>query len=226
VWPPEKKPVVWEYHPCPATKENIPLVGKRILMNVWNDSHHADRAAYAFFQRNAPWHVKFKDWMRHVPHRFCQWVRDILADSGDLDDEIEMNEMPLRMQRRDIEQPSGQKRSARIYKSIPKKIGDKITFTPPAENEDEDEDEGGESVEGWGILFEEGFRVHRLLTFLLMIYALGSLGVSIFLFLHYGVKTPSSLGPLISLITWLLSLLGLTCTVWFKWAEIRPLNDV
>lgn len=94
---------------------------------------------------------------------------------------------------------------------MPKKIGEKIIV--------DFRDSDSINNEGWGLEFQEMFRVHRLLFFILVLYACGSLVVTMWLLRHYDLGSPSALGPLLSLICWLGSLLALTCTVWFKWAE-------
>jgi hypothetical protein len=55
------------------------------------------------------------------------------------------------------------RRSAYVFVKRPKKIGERL-----------EANYGDEAPEGWGILFEEGFRVHRLLIALLFLYFLAT----------------------------------------------------
>jgi hypothetical protein len=212
IWPPEEKPpkLNWEYEPYPASEENMPLVGRNIVMNIWQDVHHADIASHLEWQCKAPCHKKFLEWLKHEPHLLCQWLRGLLIDDEELDDAVaEDNQLPQNIHRMDEEQPEGQLRSRHVYDAIPKKVGDKIQ----ANYRDR------KCPEAWGLLFKEKFRLHRLLFFILLVYALTSLIIVIWLFRHYGLTEPASIGSVLWLVGWFASLFSLTVTVWFKWAE-------
>jgi hypothetical protein len=220
VWPPVHEPRVWLYEPYPAV-ENVPLVGPKYLMNIWRDTHHADTAAYDEFQRTASWQALFVDWLRSVPHLIFQYLRQQVAHLGDLDaldDDgldpslaTDSNNLPPNLHPTDIEQPARQLRATRIIGSVPKKIGQKLTVnfrdhTYP---------------EAWGLEFEETFHVHRLLFFILWLYAVCSVVLLAWLFHRYGLGVPSSLRWVLFIFGWIVTLFGLTVTVWLKWAENR-----
>lgn len=203
---------MWVYSPYPATEENIPLIGERLLRNVWQDASHADLAAYREWQRTTKWHVRALQRLKNLPHIFCQWLRDVVASDENLDDDL--TNLPRHIHRTDLEQPEGLAHCKLIFRAVPKKRGSKITV--------DFRDSGSDSdaiTEAWGLEFEESFRIHRLLFFMLLLYASGSLAVMVWLLKNYDLNLPSALGPLLSIIGWLGSLLVLTCTVWFKWAE-------
>jgi hypothetical protein len=111
----------------------------------------------------------------------------------------------------DVQVLRSARRSKVIYVRIPKKVGQKLRYNYG-------DDEGSEE-EGWGILFEEGFKVHRLLFAILIIYVSGSLAFLGWMLHSFGGITTSTWSGYIAVISWVLSLFSLKVTVWFKWAE-------
>lgn len=182
-------------------------------MNVWRDAHHADVAAYREYQRTAKWHHRLLHWLKHVIHRFFQGLRDFFSDGATPEASLaESNVLPPNIHGTDIEQPEKQPRSRHIVRSIPK-TREKISVSFR-----------DDSPDAWGLRFKESFHVHRLLFFILLLFATVSLGVTIRLFRHYGLSGPSSVGSIISVMSWLLALFSLAVTVWCKWAENPPLD--
>jgi hypothetical protein len=190
-------------------------------MNIWRDTHHADAAAYDEFRRTASWQALFVDWLQSAPHLIFQNLRQKVARLGDLDvldDDgldpslvTDSNILPPHLHPTDIEQPAQQLRATRIIRSVPKKIGQKLTVNFRDHNH----------PEAWGLEFEETFRVHRLLFFVLFLYAACSFALLAWLFYRYGLGVPSSLSSVLWIFGWVVSLFGLTMTVWLKWAENR-----
>ncbi|KAJ0119876.1 Uncharacterized protein HZ326_31773 [Fusarium oxysporum f. sp. albedinis] len=183
-------------------------------MCTWRDPHHADAAAYEEFRKKARWAERTKDWLRNAPHLWLQWLWDMLHEFDDLDEDgldpsLVDNNLPHRLHLRDDEQPDAQRLGARIVTSVPKKSGPKLEVNF----------RDNVYPEAWGLEFEEKFRVHRLLFYILILYALGSLATMATLASLYGLKLPTSMGVVVSLVGWVISLLSLLCAVWFKWAE-------
>lgn len=96
-----------------------------------------------------------------------------------------------------------------IFLRTPKRVGNPL-----------DHDYGNNDPEGWGMFFEEGFQIHRLLFAILIFYFLGSLGFTTSVIIKFGPITPSTSSGLIAFWFWIASFLALTVTVWFKWAEL------
>lgn len=213
VWPQEHAPLIWLYEPYPNAT-NRPLVGPRHLMHVWRNPSHADLAAYHEFRRNASWAARAKDWLQNAPYTWLQARLNIVNDLLNLDDDgldpsLVENFLPPHLHRTDNEQPAHQRRSTHVVAATPKKAGPKLVVNFRDDT----------FPEAWGLEFEEGFRVHRLLFFLLVLYAAASLATIAWLLQQYSSKLPDSPGVIISVIGWIATLMGLTCTVWFKWAE-------
>ena len=109
----------------------------------------------------------------------------------------------------DTERPSRATnfRSAYVFLRTPKKLGDKLhpdDVDPP---------------EGWGIYLEEGFRVHHLLIVMLFVYVLSSLAFGIFWYRKYGMMSPQSGLEAFGVSSWMISLMTMLMTVWFKWTD-------
>lgn len=73
--------------------------------------------------------------------------------------------------------------------------------------------------EGWGLLIEEGLRIHRLLFAILLLYFLGSGGFIISILVKFGSITPSTGSGWIAFWSWVTSFVALAVTVWLKGAE-------
>ena len=216
-WPPEEKREVWLCKPCPA--KNIPLVGQRYLMKVWREAHHADRLTYEEWKQHASRYERAKDWLRHA---FPRWWEKLLGDWA-IDNkaksvEVEMGNLPHRFDRTSTvqKQKVALKRNRYAIVAIPKKIGGEIK---PDLGQDDKE-------EAWGLLFEEGFAVHRLLFYILVLSSTASLIAIVILYQKASAPTdPATPSPpqLLSNETWVFSWVGmyitLFLTVWFKWAE-------
>ena len=201
MWPPEQSPRIWTYEPYPTSS---PLIGKNYLMHIWRDAHHADAAAYREFHAKARFSLRLIDWLKYLSRSLLQWIQEFISPhEGDTEN------LPQQLQNRNEEQPLPQSRSKYVHRKLPKKWGEKLDCNW----------RDAETPEGWGLLFEENFRVHRLLFFILLIYVSSSLGIAIWLYKRYGLTGPGSLGSLISLLAWFASLFSLSVTVWFKWAE-------
>lgn len=187
-------------------------------MHVWRDPTHADFAAYDESRRRAPWAARTKDWLRNTPHILFQSQLDRINKAFDLDDNLDDtaldpalvgNNLPPHLHATDNEQPADQKRSTRIFAATPKKVGSKLQVhfrdnTHP---------------EAWGLEFQEGFHVHRVLFFPPTSYAAASLAIFTWLLQQYGHRIPNSLGVITALTAWIGTLTSLMFTVWFGWAK-------
>jgi hypothetical protein len=197
VWPPEEDRHLWQYIPCPA--KTIPLVGWDHLMHIWENPHHADRETYQAWQKRTSRFKRALEWIRHLPApsskplAVSQCTRTFTAG--------------IASRRFDLDEPTPP-RSAYIFVKILKKVGDIL-----------EPNYGDQAPEGWGILFEEGFKVYRLLLVILLFYFLGSIAFIIWVIHIFGVISPSTWSGFFALLSWLTSFLALLLTVWFKWAE-------
>ena len=186
-------------------------------MKIWREAHHADRLTYEEWKQHVSWYERAKDWFRHAfprwwERRLGHWGLDRKAKSL----ELEMGVLPSNLRRADLQQltPAKQKRYAIV--AIPKKIGDRI-----------EPDLGGDKREEvWGLLFEEGFAVHRFLFYILILYFLASLIAVILLYLPNspprGSTSPATPEPLANktwIFMWVATFVNLFLLVWFKWAE-------
>lgn len=171
-WPPKATPQVWLYKPCPPGK--IPLVGQRYLMKVWREAHHADRLTYEEWKRHASWLDRAQDRLRHA---FPRWWEKSLGQWGfdrkAQDPEVEMGVLSHSLSRGDLQQPTPAKRNRHAIDAIPKKTGDRVE--PDLGSEDREE--------VWGLFFEEGFAIHRLFFYFLILYFLASLAAVLLIFL-------------------------------------------
>lgn len=186
-------------------------------MKIWRESHHADWRTYEEWKQHASWYERAKDWIRHAfprwwERRLDHWALDKKAKSI----EVERGILPRNLNRADLQQPTPTKRNRYAIVAIPKKIGDRIEPDLGRDNKEE----------VWGLLFEEGFAVHRLLFYVLILYFLASLIAVVLLCLQKspltGTTTSATPQPLANK-TWIFIWVGTFVTlflgVWFKWAE-------
>jgi hypothetical protein len=99
-------------------------------------------------------------------------------------------------------------RSAYIFVKIPKKVGELLEYTYD-----------DIAPEGWGLLFEEGFKAHRLLFAILLAYFLLSMGFITWVLKTFGAIGPTTWSGIFGVIAWIGSFLSLIFATWFKWAE-------
>jgi len=189
-WPPAEEKARWLYVPCPA--KVVPLVGPRLLLHLWRNPHHSDEMAYREWHSKANLWKRFRDRFRHFP-KVSKSVPTNEPNEGD----------PI-----DHDQVGNPHSSTYVFVKIPKKIGDRL-----------EPNYGNEAPEGWGIYFEEGFKVHRLLFVVLIFYFFASLSVIAWIIDRFGITTPTTYMGLFSVLAWLISFSSLFLTVWFKWAE-------
>lgn len=194
VWPGFEDRHVWLYEPCPPKR--TPLVGPNHLMHLWEYPHHADQAS-------------FNEWKSHTsPYRRVVEKLRLLPTLGN---QTQPAKTPKDAQNTigKAEEQAHSHRSAYVFVKIPKKKGERLGY-----------DFGDSQPEGYGIFFEEKFKVHRLLFAILIAYFLGSVAFIIWV----GKTFPSHLTPqtwpgFFSVLAWVTSFLSLFVTVWFKWAD-------
>ena len=193
-WPPEAQREVWKYAPCPPG--TIPLVSRDILIHIWRNLHYADELVYQRWLQEQYRLSHALEWLRILPmlsRRFGS----------------EQSRPPIAP--RNPELPIPPRRSMYIFNKILKKAGDMLE---PNYGDDSDD-----APEGWGLLFEEGFRIHRLLIALLFLYFFVSLAVIIWVLRTFGVVGPTTWTGMFGILAWFTSFFSLFLTVWFKWAE-------
>ena len=208
-------------------------MGPKILMDTWRNPHHNDRAAYATFRKNATLISRLTEWLRVAPTRFIQRLRRAVAESSGLDDPNEPsaatarrdpNTLPTPRRSRDEELSGHRLRSSYILERLPKKSGERLTVNFPATSDPEDypdDDNHDRYPDGWGVLLEEKFHVHGLLTIILILFSV----FYIIVIYVYGRKFFESQKPglteaeIISICALSLAEIGLLTNVWIKWAE-------
>ena len=94
-----------------------------------------------------------------------------------------------------------------VFLRTPKKVGEQLL--PDDEN----------PPEGWGFYFEEGFRVHHFFILVLFIYCLASLAFGLYWSVKFGAVGPQSGAEAFAVSSWMIALVSLITTVWFKWAD-------
>jgi hypothetical protein len=139
--------------------------------------------------------VVYWSWQRNASHwqYYSEWIRQLLTPKDLIVD---------------LESHKRHSRSAYVFVKIPKKVGDQL-----------EETYGDTKPAGWGIMFEEGFKVHRLLVVILFFYFVTSMATIIWIFKKYGITGPTTEASLSQVLGWFSSFFGLLLTVWFKWAE-------
>jgi hypothetical protein len=149
--------------PCPA--KTLPLIGADHLMHIWEYPHHADAIAYEAWEQRTRKLAKFIEWFRFLARRNFPEPETSLSRSLTT---------PV------VELPAVPERQIYIFAKIPKKVGDQL-----------EQDYGNRSVvpEGYGLLFEESFKVHRMLFLILIVYFLGSLGYLTWVFAEYCINS-------------------------------------
>ena len=163
-------------------------------MHLWQNPHHADKETYKAWENQI-------GFLRRWWERFCHVSARLMEPQP-------TNEPPARNMYMDPDKPIPPRRKSFVFLRTPKRVGE------PIENSFGDDD-----PEGWGMLFDEGFQVHRLLIALLAFNFLGSLGFILSAIFKELPLSPSTLPALISFWSWLVGSLALFLTVWFKWAE-------
>lgn len=165
-------------------------------MHLWRNPHHIDWEAYRSWQNQTGHLQRWLDWFRN----FIARIREPSLPA----DCLPSTNIPL-----DPDRPMPRNRKKFVFLKTPKRVGDPL-----------DQHHGDDDPEGWGMLFEEGFQIHRLLFAILILYFLGSLGFIISIMFTFERTLPSTWPALIAFWSWITTFLGLTVTVWFKWAEL------
>ena len=98
-------------------------------------------------------------------------------------------------------------RSSYVFLRTPKKLGEQLLPN--------DED----PPEAWGLYFEEGFRIHHAFIAILFVYCLASLAFGVYWCVEYGLVGPHSGAGAFGISSWMIGLVSLVTTVWFKWAD-------
>lgn len=139
--------------------------------------------------------VIYADWQKNASHwqHRSEWIRHLFTPK-DLIPDLEVQEQV--------------KRSAYVFVKIPKKVGEQLEPTY-----------GDHMPAGWGLVFEEGFKVHRLLVVVLFFYFIVSMAAIIWVIRKYGATGPTTGAGLFGVLSWFTSFSALLMTVWFKWAE-------
>ena len=194
-------------------------------MNLWQNPHHTDRKTYqshtpGLFQRARDPLFKLRtQCINYLRDRFSRPVDDFV---GDITRSSQDNPIAAaarnREARQDQEAPSANRydetadvelqatkplqdsRSSYVFLRTPKKLGEQLT----PDNRD--------PPEGWGIYFEEGFRVPPFFVVVYCVCVFGSLALATSWYRKYGLAAFGALG-------WVVGLLSLVAMVLFKWAD-------
>ncbi|KAL8708280.1 MAG: hypothetical protein Q9225_007629 [Loekoesia sp. 1 TL-2023] len=210
-WPEQKHSPPWTYKGCPAKKKHIPLVGHTYLLHLWQNPSHCDLKTYKSQQSSTLNRMLSRLGLnRNVVHTARRSSSNQVISGSE--------------SRRDVERAtfggstsSGSHtsgtheslgpRSSYVLLRSPKKRGEQLIAN--------DED----PPEAWGLYFEEGFGVHHFLFILLMLYIMASLGFAIYWCERYGFVGPHSGVGAFGVVNWMIGLISLVVTVWFKWAD-------
>ena len=99
------------------------------------------------------------------------------------------------------------RRSSYVFLRTPRIVGEQLLpddIDPP---------------EAWGLYFEQGFRVHHFFILVLFIYILASLAFAIYWCVNFGFIGPKTGSGAFGVSSWMIALVSLVTTVWFKWAD-------
>ncbi|KAI4113850.1 MAG: hypothetical protein LQ338_008100 [Usnochroma carphineum] len=204
----------WTYKGCPAKKKHIPLVGHNYLMHLWQNPSHCDLQTYESRSPNV--FIRISRRIHHLVGRHRQETDDENSPattettaSNEHSHDMELGHMHSSGSGSNA--PSTQEtlgpRSSYVFLRTPRKLGEQL------EANDED------PPVAWGLYFEEGFRVHHFFFIVLLLYIMASLGFAIYWCERYGLVGPHSGSGAFGVASWMIGLVSLVVTVWFKWAE-------
>lgn len=165
-------------------------------MHLWRYPHHIDWEVYRAWQNRIG---RLQRWLESFRNFIARIREPSLPAVG-----LPPSNAPL-----GPDSPIPPNRKKFVFLRTPKRVGDPL-----------DHDYGDNDPEGWGILFEEGFQIHRLLFAILILYFLGSLAFIVTVLVTFEHTLPSTWPALIAFWSWITTFLGLTVTVWLKWAEL------
>ncbi|KAL8692040.1 MAG: hypothetical protein Q9218_002849 [Villophora microphyllina] len=218
-WPLQKHSPPWVYKGCPAKKRHIPLIGHAYLMHLWQNPSHSDLQTYNRRPQGAISRLVCRirllknylltstknDFVDLPPHhsgtnnRDSQAQRDLeLTTTNGLEDQ------PTHMAAAADKHGNA---SSYVLLLTPKKLGDQLI----ADDED--------PPEAWGLYFEEGFAVHHFFVVILFVYILATFAFAIYWCTKYGLVGPHTGAGAFGVSSWMIGLISLVVTVWFKWAD-------
>lgn len=223
-WPTQKHSPPWIYKGCPAKKKHIPLVGHTYLMHLWQNPTHTDMQTYR--SRDPGLLPKLFRCLRLAFPSEQASTPGSQAAAAQTQQDIELactsgsntvsthastssgSQLPLPTQPQ-LHTPSKPQdfRSSYVFLRTPKKVGEQLL--PDDEN----------PPEGWGLYFEEGFRIHHFFVILLLFYVLASLAFGLYWCIKYGAVGPHSGVEAFAVSSWMIALMSLVTTVWLKWAD-------
>ena len=217
-WPLQKHSPPWIYLGCPAKRKHIPLVGHAHLIHLWQNPSHTDSETYR--SRNVDILSILLGLFRQERHENQTNTLENNADSSHIiragfQQDIElasMNGSTVRVNKMfsasEIQNSIDPgPRSSFVFLRMPKKTGERLL----AEN--------NAPPEGWGLYFEEGFQVHQFFLLILFIYILASLSFGLYWSIEYRLVAPNAGSGAWSVSSWMMGLMRLIVTVWFKWAD-------
>ncbi|KAI4200158.1 MAG: hypothetical protein LQ350_004119 [Teloschistes chrysophthalmus] len=215
-WPLQKDSPPWVYKGCPAKRKHIPLVGHAYLMHLWQNPSHSDEQTY----NNRPQSMISR--LLHRTRLFKNYLAAYWKNEPDdpavnrtvNDGQIELQQDVEMTRTNGPGDPTANttavsdnhgNRSSYVYLRTPKKLGDKLI--------PDDED----PPEAWGLYFEEGFAVHHFLVVILFIYILATIAFGAYWCTKYGLVGPRTGAGAFGISSWMIGLISLVVTVWFKW---------
>lgn len=201
VWPCSlMSPVIgWSYTPCPMPKDeegkpDVP-VSASWMLHLWNYPDHV--AAMANTQRSTT--IVAKTLARlGLQGRFCS-INDAGNDVQNIDNgEDRDNDETV--------PPILAPGRAAVLETTPKKLGDKLAASIPI------------SPPGWGLYFEEGFRISWALLGFLAVYLFASLTFGVAWYVEHGSSPVAGLGSF-GVSSWMVGLFSLILTIWFAMTQ-------
>lgn len=215
-WPLRKHSPPWIYKGCPP--KHTPLVGHMYLLHLWQNPSHSDLQTYSERPPSAIAKlIRLTRFLRNLVGIFRDSKTDnrrgtdpsttsVYETQGNV--ELTATSRPESLTGNVATAPDQEvDRSSYVFLRTPKKVGEQLI----AEDEN--------PPEAWGLYIEEGFRVHHLFLVILFVYTLASLAFAIYWCAKYGLVGPRTGSGAFGVSSWMIGLISLIATVWFKWAE-------
>ena len=175
-------------------------------MHLWQNPSHTDSQTYRSRRGRIQ---RLLEYFR-PSHTITSPSLESSSHPGDLqqqDIELTSSNKPVPTSTHGSPSPEEGPRSSYVFLRTPKMLGEQLL------------PDDADPPEAWGLYFEEGFRVHHFLVLLLFIYVLASLAFAVYWCVEFGFVGPKTGSGAFGVSSWLIALVSLLTTVWFKWAD-------